>query len=66
LIPFTKNVPLEDLNAYSVLKYISYLRERGFKSTKAFLKFLYEEGYLEENISAYFKIYFCNKLYKKW
>jgi site-specific recombinase XerD len=64
LIPFTKNVPLEDLNVYSVLKYISYLRERGLKPSaidsniraiKTFLKFLYEEGYLEENISAKIK-----------
>jgi len=64
LIPFTQKVPLENLNIYAVLKYISSLRERGLKpaaidsnvrAIKTFLKFLYEEGFLEENISIKIK-----------
>jgi len=64
LIPFTNSVSLDDLSVYSINKYIVSLRERGLKpasidthvrAIKAFLKFLYEEGYLEENISAKIK-----------
>ncbi|MGB9788900.1 MAG: tyrosine-type recombinase/integrase [Dictyoglomus sp.] len=72
LIPFTKSVPLEELSVYSIQKYISSLRERGLKpasidthirAIKSFLHFLYDEGYLEENISAKIKRYKLPKSY---
>jgi len=72
LIPFTNAVPLEELNMYSISKYIASLRERGLKpasidthirAIKVFLKFLYDEGYLEEDISAKIKRYKIPKSY---
>lgn len=64
LKPFVQEVALEDLNIFSVRKYIASLRERGLKpasidghirAIKVFLNFLYEEGYLSENLSKKLK-----------
>lgn len=64
LKPFVQEITLEGLNILSLRKYIASLRDRGLKpasidghirAIKVFLNFLYEEGYLDENLAKKLK-----------
>ncbi|MCS7231621.1 MAG: tyrosine-type recombinase/integrase [Elusimicrobiota bacterium] len=64
LTPFVNSTSLEELNILTIRKYIATLKKRGLKEAtihchiralRTFLKFLYEEGYLEENLSQKIK-----------
>lgn len=70
--PFIKAVPFEELSVYSVTKYIASLRERGLRphsidshirAIKAFLHHIYEEGYIQEDISKKIKKIILPKQY---
>ncbi|MGB9857702.1 MAG: tyrosine-type recombinase/integrase, partial [Dictyoglomaceae bacterium] len=64
LTPFINFVSFEELNILSIRKYIATLKEKELKpatiichirAIKTFLKFIYKEGYLDEDLSQKIK-----------